>query len=271
MLLNSFKVIIIGSAVIYCLAMLAMFIFQRNLMYFPTNKNPLPVDVGLDGVTVDDLPTPDGETIVVWHAPAQQDAPTVLFFHGNAGEIGDRADRFAAYRAAGFGVMFVSWRGYGGSTGAPTEDGILMDAKTSYDWLVSNGVDPLKIAVVGESLGTGAAVRIASEQTVGALVLGAPYTATSDVAAQRFPWLPVRILMKDQFRSIDYVGNVAAPTLVLHGTADQVIPYQFGVQLHDAINAPKTFVSFDGQGHEILYQTNTYMEEIAFLSGVFSD
>jgi len=238
MLLNSFKIIIIGSAVIYCLAMLAMFIFQRNLMYFPTNKNPLPVDVGLDGVTVDDLPTPDGETIVVWHAPAQQDAPTVLFFHGNAGEISNRADRFAAYRTAGFGVMFVSWRGYGGSTGTPTEDGILMDAKSGYDWLVSNGVDPSKIAVVGESLGTGAAVRIASEQTVGALVLGAPYTATSDV---------------------------------LHGTADQVIPYQFGVQLHDAINAPKTFVSFDGQGHEILYQTNTYMEEIAFLSGVFSD
>jgi len=111
MLLNLFKVIIIGSAVIYCLAMLVMFVSQRSLMYFPANKDLVPEDVGLAGVTVDNLPTPDGETIVVWHALAQQDAPTVLFFHGNAGEIGDRADRFAAYRAAGFGVMFVSWRG----------------------------------------------------------------------------------------------------------------------------------------------------------------
>ena len=271
MLLNSFKVIIVGAAVIYCLAMLTMFVMQRNLMYFPANKNPPPEDVGLVGVTADYLPTSDGETIVVWRAPAQQDAPTVLFFHGNAGEIGDRAGRFAAYRAAGFGVMFVSWRGYGGSTGSPTEAGILIDAQTGYDWLVSSGVDPLKIAVVGESLGTGAAVRIASEQTVGALVLGAPYTATSDVAAQRFPWLPVQVLMKDQFRSIDHIGSVTAPTLVLHGTADQVIPYQFGVQIHDAINAPKTLMSFDGQGHEILYQTNTFMEEIAFLSDVFSN
>ncbi len=259
--------ILLGGA--YCIALLAMYVFQRDLMYFPTHANPSPVEVGLSGVSVEQLPTSDGETIVAWFSAAKQGRPTVLFLHGNGGEIASRADRFSAYQAAGFGVMFVSWRGYGGSSGTPSELGLVLDANTAYDWLVSNGVEPTSIAVVGESLGTGVAVQIAAKRSVGALILGAPYTATSDVAAQRYPWLPVQLLMKDQFRSIEFIDAVTAPTLIIHGTADTVIPFHFGRRLFDAAETAKTFIELEGQGHGLLFQPTTFAREIAFIEGVF--
>lgn len=271
MVVRLLKSAVIGCAVVYCVALVSLYVLQRDLMYFPTQNNPQPEQVGLSGVTVERLPTEDGEMLIVWHAPAVQGAPTVLFAHGNGGEIADRANRFRAYQAAGFGVIFVSWRGYGGSTGSPSEQGLLIDARTAYQWLVSNDVDPSQIVIVGESLGTGAAVRLAAEYPVGALILGAPYSATSDVAALQYPWLPVRALMKDQFRSIDHIAAVTAPTLVMHGTEDVVIPYDLGRKLFDEIEAPKTFETYEGQGHEMLFQPATYATEIAFIRTIFGD
>ena len=222
------KIAVLGAVCAYLIAVCAMYFLQRELMYFPTARNLSPSQVGLSNVEVLSLLTADEETIVAWYASAAEGQPTTLFFHGNGGEISDRRDRFATYQTAGMGVMFVSWRGYGGSTGSPSEEGILIDAHTGFEWLIEQGIEASSIAVVGESLGTGAAVRVAAEYSVGALILGAPYTATTDVAAAQYPWLPVRLLMKDKFRSVDYVKDITAPTLVLHGTSDQVIPYRFG-------------------------------------------
>lgn len=271
MVLRLLKIALSAAFFMYLAAVLGMYVLQRDLMYFPTQKGLTPSQVGLSGVDVVTLETSDGEDIVVWYAPADDEQPTILFFHGNGGEVSDRRRRFATYQASGFGVLFVSWRGYGASTGAPSEAGILIDARTAYEWLISQGVEAISIIVVGESLGTGAAVRVAAEQQVGALILGAPYTATSDVAAEQYPWLPVGFLMKDQFRSIDHISNVSAPTLVLHGTADGVIPFHFGQALFDAVTAPKTFRTFVGQGHMMLFEDVTYAEEVAFINTVFHD
>ena len=125
--------VLVTLAIIYVLIAAALFTLQRKMLYFPTQTNPTPEEVGLYDVDVVPLQTSDGETLVLWYAPAPDGRPTVLYFHGNGGEIADRADRFAAYQAAGFGVAFLSWRGYGGSTGSPSEAGFLIDGITAYN------------------------------------------------------------------------------------------------------------------------------------------
>jgi uncharacterized protein len=262
------RLIFIAAAVIYLCAMSAMYLLQRHLQYFPTHAALTPDSVGLSGVQVVALGTPDGETVVLWYAPAKAGQPTILFFHGNAGEIADRADRFAFYQQHSFGVAFLSYRGFGGSTGTISEPGLMIDAQAAYDWLMAEGVPADRIVLVGESLGTGVAVQLAARQVVGAVVLEAPYSAAVDVAAGIYPWLPVRLLMKDQFRSTDHIAAVTAPVLILHGTGDRVIPFALGQQLFAAATAPKQFEELTDAGHEALFSPATWAREVAFLSKV---
>jgi hypothetical protein len=251
--------------VLYATLLSGMYLWQRDLQYFPTQRDPAPQSLGLDGVSRVTLATPDGETLVLWFSPSDPDRPTILFLHGNGGEIADRADRLAFYKSRGFGTAFLSWRGYGGSTGSPSEDGLLMDAKAAYDHLRSLGIPPDRIVLVGESLGTGPAVMTASKNPVAAIVLEAPYSAAVDIARAAYPWLPVGFLMKDQFRSRDHIGLVRAPLLILHGEADRVIPAGFGRRLFDAARDPKTFLSLGPVGHEALFSPATWAAGADFI------
>jgi uncharacterized protein len=246
-----------------------MYLFQRQLQYFPTQRNPAPQDLGLTGVARLHLPTPDGETLVIWHSPAAAGHPTILFFQGNAGEIADRAGRFAFWQTQGYGVVFVSPRGYGGSTGHITERGLVTDAVAAFDWLMAQGTLPRQVVLIGESLGTGLAVQLAAQRSVGAVVLEAPYSATADVAARLYPWLPVRLLMQDQYRSIDHISRINAPLLILHGTDDRVIPFDLGQRLFDAAKDPKTFVPLPGQGHDALFTPALWQTEARLLQDLF--
>jgi uncharacterized protein len=245
-----------------------MYVLQRHFQYFPTHAAPTPAMVGLSGVDVVALGTADGETIILWYARAKAGCPTILFFHGNAGELTDRAPRFSFYRAQGYGVAFLSYRGFGGSTGNISESGLMTDALTGYDWLLGQGIAADRIVVVGESLGTGVAVQLAAQRQVGAVILEAPYTAAVDVAAGLYGWLPVRWLMKDQFRSKDHIAAVTAPLLILHGTKDRVIPFAMGQDLFAAANEPKQFIALQGAGHEALFDRATWVREAAFLANV---
>jgi uncharacterized protein len=260
------RLILVTAAVIYLLAASGMYVLQRQFQYFPSRATPTPDMVGLSDVQVAALHTPDGETLVLWYAPAKAGQPTILFFHGNAGEIGDRADRFAFYQRRGYGVAFLSYRGFGGSTGAISETGLMIDAQAAYDWLTAKGVPADRIVLVGESLGTGVAVQLAARHPVAAVVLEAPYSAAIDIAAEVYPWLPVRLLMKDQFRSTDHIAAVTAPVLILHGTRDRVIPFAQGQMLFAAANVPKQFQELTGAGHEALFAPATWVHEVAFLS-----
>jgi uncharacterized protein len=268
--MQTLRLILILLAIGYLAIAATMFLFQRQLQYFPTQRAPMPDGVGLTDVQLAALATPDGETLVMWYAPAAPGKPTILFFHGNAGEIADRAARFSVYRAKGYGAAFLSYRGFGGSTGSISETGLMTDAQTAYDWLLAKGVTPENIALIGESLGTGVAVQLAAQQPVGAVILEAPYAAAVDVAAGLYGWLPVRWLMKDQFRSTDHIAKVTAPLLILHGTEDRVIPFAMGQHLFAAANEPKQFIAMVGAGHEALFDPATWALEVTFLDAVFS-
>ena len=262
---------VLRNALLICLfayagIVLAMYVMQRGLQYHPENKGLTPERLGLAGVEVNLLDTPDGERIVTWYAPASRDLPTLIYFHGNAGEIGDRPKRFAYFAARGFGVLYVSYRGFGGSTGGISESGLVTDAITAYDWLVGQGVVAGRIVLLGESLGTGVAVQLAARRRVAAVALEAPYTSTADIAAALYWWLPVRLLMKDQFRSLDYIGAIKAPLLIIHGAADTLIPVEHGKALYAAASEPKELMVVPGLGHEVLFDEATWEREANFFS-----
>lgn len=257
--------VLLVSSLAYLFILLYMYVQQRSLQYFPSHQGTPPEALGLTGVSEERVKTPDGETIVMWHAEARPGYPTILFFHGNGGEISGRAERMAFYQGQGFGALFVSYRGYGASTGKISEQGFITDALTAYDFLIGRGVAAKDIALVGESLGTGVAVQLAAMRPVGALVLEAPFTAAVDVAAEIYPWLPVRLLMKDQFRSRDVIGKVKAPLLIIHGDADRVIPVAHGRKLHELANDPKELVILPDASHDAIGDSQVWAREAAFL------
>jgi uncharacterized protein len=251
---------------IYLLVTLLMVLFQRELQYFPSHAATTPEAAGLAGTRVIPLRAADAVESQLWYAPAAPGKPTVLYFQGNAGDIADRAPRLAYYQAQGLGVAFLSYRGYGSSRARISEAGLIADATAAYVWLIAQGVPAKAVVLVGESLGSGIAVQLAARNPVGALALEAPYTSAADVAAQIYPWLPVRLLMRDQFRSINHIAAVTAPLLIQHGTADAVIPFAFGAALFAAANQPKTFIPLKGLDHQALFSPETWRREVAFFA-----
>jgi fermentation-respiration switch protein FrsA (DUF1100 family) len=183
--------------------------------------------------------------------PPRGDKPVFLYFHGNGASLRWRVDRFRALIADGSGLVALSYRGYGGSSGRPTEPGLVNDALAAYAFARAR-YQPARIVVWGESLGSGVAVALAAEHPVGHVVLEAPFTSAVDVGAGHYWFVPVRLLMKDQFRSDLRIGKVTAPVLVLHGDRDYVVRITLGERLYGLINAPKRFVRFPGAGHEDL-------------------
>jgi fermentation-respiration switch protein FrsA (DUF1100 family) len=255
---------LITAVLIYLALLVAIYLLQRHLLYHPSRTQVSPDEAGLSGVEAVNLAAQPGERLVAWYAPAQGSKPTILYFHGNAGDISGRVDRFAYYQSAGYGVMFLSYRGYGGSTGSPSEAGLVSDANAAYDWLTKHNVPASNIVLVGESLGTGVAVQLAARRPVAAIALEAPFTSTADVARLSYWWLPVGLLMKDQFRSIDFLKDVHVPLLVMHGTDDRLIPLKMGESLYAAANGPKEFVAIPAGTHASIFSADTWQREIDF-------
>src|SRR6478736_6771632 len=158
-------------------------------MYFPDPTRTAPAAAGLDGIEEVEIMTADGVTPVAWHVPAKGNKPTILYFHGNGANATNRAPKIEKIRASGFGVLYLNNRGYGGSSGRPTEENNVADAIAAYDHLIGLGVPAARIVAYGESLGSGQAVRLAAARPVAAVVLEAPLTSTIEVARSTYSWL----------------------------------------------------------------------------------
>ena len=228
-----------------------MYVAQRGLMYFPEGFRTAPADAGLPEAEEVMLDTPDGARVIVWHVTPAADQPVWLYFHGNGGALRYRVDRFRQLTAQGEGLVALSYRGYAGSTDRPSEAGLIADARAAYDFAAKRyGAE--RILLWGESLGSGVALALAAERPVARIVLEAPFLSAVDIAAGVYPFLPVRLLMKDQFRSDLRVAKVTAPVLVMHGDRDEVVPISSGQRLYKLITSPKRFVRLAGGGHENL-------------------
>ena len=239
--------LLVGYGAIVALA----YFKQRSLQYFPDRTRTTPAGAGLPQAEEVELAASDGERVIAWHVPPRGERPVVVYFHGNGGALAWRADRFRHLIADGTGLIALSYRGYGGSTGQPSEAGLLRDAEATYAYAAER-YPPERLVPYGESLGSGVAVALAAEHKVGKVILEAPFTSAVDVGAAAYPFLPVRLLMHDRFRSDERIGKVTAPVLVLHGTRDSVIPIDYGERLFALIKAPKKFVRLSGGHHSDL-------------------
>ena len=246
------KWLVVLGSVGYLTGLVVLFFAQRSFIFpVPLTARTAPEAAGLAAADEHLLTTADGEKIIVWHVPAKPGHAVVLHFHGNGDFLAGLAGRFRDITADGTGLVALSYRGYAGSSGRPSEQGLLSDAAAAYAFAAAR-YSADQIVVWGFSLGSGVAVALAADQPIGKLILEAPYTSIVDVAAAAFPLLPVRWLIRDQFRSDQRISRVTAPLLIMHGARDATIPIDLGDRLFALAREPKQFVRFPQGAHNDL-------------------
>lgn len=241
--------LLFAAAAVYAALLAVLYSQQRNLIFHPDTHIQAPEAYGLSGF--ESINIPNGEvTLQLWQRAPEAGMPLIVYFHGNASHLGNRAPVFAALAGKGFGVLGLSYRGYGNSTGSPSEEGLLSDARAAMRYASEKlGVAPQQIIIYGESLGTGVAVAMAGEFPVAGLVLQAAYTSVANRAAELYPYVPVRLLLKHRFDSLARISKVRCPLLMFHGELDATIPVAHGRALLAAAAEPKKGVFFADIDH----------------------
>jgi fermentation-respiration switch protein FrsA (DUF1100 family) len=252
----------------YLAAVAILYFAQRSILFEVADSSSLsePGTLAIGGSTRIAIPTADGETLAGWYVPPAGEGVVFLYMHGQKGALHRKRGRWRRVVEKRAGLLAFSYRGYPGSTGRPSEAGLHEDARAAYAWLrARHGAD--RIVLHGQSLGTGVATRLATEVEARALILETPYTAVVDLAAERYPFAPVRLLMWDQFRSYKWIGQVRMPVLVAHGTRDSIVPFSHGERMFAMASAArqKVFVRMEGSDHLTLTRDGLYPHIWRFL------
>ena len=241
------------AAVVVLLAF--FWLVQRKMMYLPSADVLAPSEVGLPRAEAVSFPTEDGLGLHGWFVPATApgDGTTVIVFNGNAGNRSYRADLAAGLARAGLAVLLFDYRGYGENEGSPSERGLALDARAARRYVDGRpDVDRERVVYFGESLGSGVAVRLATEQRPLALVLRSPFTSMVDTARYHFSYLPVSWLLRDRYQSIDLIGRIACPLLVIAAAHDTIVPTDLSRRLFEAAPEPKRLVIVERADHNDL-------------------
>lgn len=257
-----------ACAVVYLAAGAVLFSIERRLVYAPDTVAVAPGEVGLGAAQVVTIETADGERLVGWFLPGEATAPLALYFHGSGGSLADRADQIARLRSFGLAVLAIDYRGFGGSSGSPSEAGLILDAEAAYHRAETLGWEASRIVVVGQSLGTGVATALAARHRFAGLLLDSPFAALVDVAAERHPAFPVGLLMRDRFRSDRIIADVGTSVLFLHGEEDDVVPPHHGARLFALAAQPKLRLTVPGAGHRVLDDESLTPALKAWFAGV---
>jgi hypothetical protein len=256
--------LILALAVGYGLLAAITYLMQGRMLYLSgvpgRNLSMTPADVGMDYEDVS-IDTVDGVTLHGWFVPGRSSG-VLLFFHGNAGNISHRLDSIRQFRNLGLSVLIVDYRGYGQSGGRTTEAGIYRDADAAWEYLTeTRGVRPDDVVVFGRSLGASVAARLAANRKPSGLILESSFTSVPDIAAQLYPWLPVRWLSKLRHATRDYVRDVHCPVLVVHSRDDEIIPYHHGEAIFEAAPEPRTLLVLSGTHNDaFLRDQRVYIE-----------
>lgn len=261
---------VLGAVVFYGVLVGVLYFIQRSMMYFPWPEAPIPASSGVPEMRPVKLATADGLTLTSWYLPAPAGRPTIVFFHGNAGHIGHRGIKGRAFLDAGFGLVLVGYRGFGGNPGRPNEPGLYADGRAALLFLAQSGVSAEQLVLYGESLGSGVATQLAFEaakdgKPVGAVVLEAPFSSVAAAAQHHYPYLPAYWLVKDRYASIEKIANIGAPLLVIHGERDQVIPARMGQEVFAAAREPKEALWLSDADHNNVFEHGAASTVIAFI------
>lgn len=238
-------------AVSYLGLAVLVFFTQSGYVYYPdrvVGLTPAYFGIPFDDVTI---VTEDGERLAAWHVPAKRTGDalnaTLLFCHGNAGNMGDRLDSIRTFHNLGLNVLIFDYRGYGDSTGKPSERGTYLDAAAAWRHLTGEmKIQPEKIVVFGRSLGGAVAAQLAADVAPGALCIESTFTSAPDMAVKMFPYLPIRWLCRFRYNTLQRVGQVKCPVLVAHSRDDDMIPFSHGRRIFEAAKEPKIFVEMTG-------------------------
>jgi len=250
-------------AAVYIGMGLLLFLMQSRILYQPSRGYIYtPADFGLKHEDVS-LSTPDGVMLAGWFVAAEGAERTILFCHGNAGNISHRLGTLKMFHELGLNCLIVDYRGYGDSTGKPTEIGTKIDMLAGFQLLIEEkGMRPEEIILFGRSLGGSIAATIAKDVNPAALVVESAFTSFDDVGAHYYPWLPVRLFSRFDYHTLEAIKQVKCPVLVIHSPEDEIIPYKFGQQIFAAANEPKQFAELKGNHNEGFYDNADLYKQI---------
>jgi len=259
--------LVLGLVILYGAMFSYLWWFQRDLIYRPDSIRPNPIDYARLGVKEVTIQTEDGlDLLAWWFPPKRSEAPVFLYLHGNAGNLGYRAEKIGTYLSEGFGVLLLAWRGYSGNQGVPSENGLYEDGRAAYSWLKSQKIKEEKIVIYGESLGTGVAVHLAYKGMGTALILETPFSSLPEAAQSHYPFFPANWIVKDKFDSLLKIGSLEQPILIGHGKKDYVIPFRLAAKLFNAATEPKKFSVYEEAGHNNLAEFGWPSAVINFLN-----
>lgn len=255
-------------AVSYAVMVTVMFFRQDGIVYFPDREMVRPADVGMFAIEEIPLKTEDGLTIWSWYAPAREERASLIFCHGNAGNLTSSHNHLTFFNSMGISVLAFDYRGYGKSEGRPTEEGTYRDAEAAWRYLTEVRGKPVDtIILYGHSLGGAVAAELATRRRPAALILESAFTSLPDLGEQHYPWLPVRLISRYKYGTIDKIASVSCPKLIIHSPADEIIPFSHGKTLYEKAAPPKEFlVAGGGHNDAIFVSRGTFQEGIrAFL------
>ena len=254
------------AAAVYCAALATLYAKQDLFIFQPEGLVPDAAAAGVPGLRSIRVRTEDGLDLAAWFRPPPPGRPTLLYLHGNGGSLGGRTGRARRFAGLGWGLLLLEYRGYGGNPGTPGQDGFAADARAALSTLAGIGIPSERVAVYGESLGTGVAVRLATERPVAAVVLDSPYTSIGDVAQRRLPWFPARMLVRNGFAIQPRISLIRTPLLVIQGALDGNIPPDMGRAVFQAAQDPKELWVSTGGRHENVLETGGEAVMVAFLA-----
>jgi len=257
--------LVLALIAIFALIVIVGRLLHRYFIYLPDRTRVTPKNAGLAGVEEVVFKAADGTKLIAWYLPARGSKPTLLYFTGNSGNVANRAGKIRTIGADGYGVFMLNYRRYGGSEGRPSEVRIAADAVSAYDCLRGLGVASHDIIAYGESLGTAVATQLSLQRHVDALILEAPFTSIVDVGRLMWKGFPLRLIMKDQYRTIDRIAGVKAPVFILHGGRDAIIPLDQARHVFHAAVEPKTFTVLPQAGHNDLFDRGAWDKMRNFL------
>jgi len=231
--------ILLIFVLIYLFILISTYLFQRNLLYHPSENNYFG-DQLLVSVEKVKIKTKDNIELLSWyHTKNNNDYKTILFLHGNAGTLENRIHKINHFKDMKINFLLVAWRGFSGNKGQPTEQNLYEDARSAVKWLESKGIKENNIIIYGESLGTGIATEIAQNKNFAGIILESPFTSMIDAGKDKYPYLPVKFLLKDKYESEKKIKNIKSPILIMHGKVDNIVPFHMGKKMYELANNPK--------------------------------
>ena len=256
---------IFSAIFLYFFFGILLFVFQRRILFNKSGYPGLPKDYKLDNTQEIFITTEDNIELLSWYHLGDEKLPLLVYFHGNSFNIGDRAYRIQKYINHNWNILIVSWRGFGGNKGNPTEKNLYVDGDSVINWINKNtSFSNDKIVVYGESLGSGVAVELGRRYKFLSVVLEAPFTSIEDIAKKRYLIFPTRILVKDKFDNYSKIDQLKCPLLIISGKKDEIVPHAHSIKLFNKAKVNKKSVFIDEAIHNNLYDFDIEKDVIEF-------